>query len=158
MKTRSLALFIVLATATVAQSALAVDRLPLEQLKAGKWLVERTIRKPGQEPTVRKTNYCASPRKEIQRVLSLAAFLCKSEIKQIDEKSYDVTAKCSLPGGLAGTNHTVITLIDSENYTIETATKGTKFGGEPTERSESIKARRAGECEPDEPKASVSTS
>ena len=146
MKTFSLLL--VLAAST---SALALDRLPLDQLKPGKWEVERTIRKPGEAPTVRKTEYCASPKKEIQRALSIASFLCKSEIKQVSNNSFDITAQCNLPGGLAGTNHTTITLHDSTRYTIETESKGTKFGGVPAERSETIKAVRAGECE-DKPK------
>jgi hypothetical protein len=146
MKTIALSLFI-LASAP----ALALDRLPLDQLKPGKWEVERTIKKPGEAPTIRKTDYCASPKKEIQRALSIASFLCKSEIKQVSEKTFDITATCNLPGGLAGTNHTTITLHDATHYTIETESKGTKFGGVPAERSESIKAVRTGECD-DKPK------
>ncbi len=146
MKTILPALFI-----AVSMPSLALDRLPLDQLKPGKWEVERTIRKPGEAPTLRKTDYCASPKKEIQRALSIASFLCKSEIKQVTDKQFDITAQCNLPGGLAGTNHTVITLHDATHYTIETESKGTKFGGAPAERSETIKAVRAGECE-DKPK------
>jgi Protein of unknown function (DUF3617) len=133
---------------TCATSVWALDSLPLDQLKAGKWEVERTIRKPGEEVQVRKTDYCASPRKEISRALSVASWLCKSEIVKVDDKTFDITARCNLPGGLAGTNHTTITLIDAEHYTIETATKGTKFGGAPIERSETIKAQRSGDCAP----------
>jgi Protein of unknown function (DUF3617) len=146
MKTFALSLFI-LASAP----ALALDRLPLDQLKPGKWEVERTIRKPGEAPTLRKTDYCASPKKEIQRALSIASFLCRSEIKQVTDNKFDITAQCNLPGGIAGTNHTTITLLDSTHYTIETESKGTKFGGVPAERRESIKAYRVGECE-DKPK------
>jgi hypothetical protein len=146
---RSTALACLLLTAPLAAYA---DALPLDQLKAGKWEVQRTIRKPGEEPTVRKTDYCASPKKEINRVLSIAAFLCRSEVKKVSDTTFDVTATCNLAGGITGTNHTVITLIDSENYAIETTTKGKKFGT-PVERSESIKANRVGDCEKDEPPA-----
>jgi hypothetical protein len=146
MKTLALSILILASAPT-----LAGDRLPLDQLKPGKWEVVRTIKKPGEAPTVRKTDYCASPKKEIQRVLSLASFLCKSEVKQVSEKTFDITATCNLPGGIAGTNRTTITLHDATHYSIETESKGTKFGGVPSERSESIKAVRAGECD-DAPK------
>jgi Protein of unknown function (DUF3617) len=154
MKTLAFALVI-----AASAPAFALDRLPLDQLKPGKWEVERTIRKPGEAPTIRKTDYCASPKKEISRALSIASFLCKSEIKQVTDKQFDITAQCNLPGGLAGTNHTVITLHDATHYTIETESKGTKFGGVPAERSETIKATRAGECEDKPaPPSSASTS
>jgi hypothetical protein len=136
----------------------AADRLPLEKLKAGKWEVERVIRKVGEEPRTRHSDYCASPKKEIGRVLTLASWLCKSEIKKLADNKYEIVASCNLPGGLSGTNRTEITLHNESKYTIETHTKGTKFGGKPDERTESITALRVGDCAPGEAEDKVKTS
>jgi hypothetical protein len=144
MNTRLLFTALLIAMPSV---AMAADRLPLGQLKAGRWEVERHIRKVGEEPKTRKSEYCASPKKEIGRVLSLAGFLCKSDVKKVKDDVYNITASCSLPGGLSGSNSTTITLHSAEKYSIETHTKGTKFGGVATERSESITAIRVGDCD-----------
>jgi hypothetical protein len=139
------------------KNVLAADRLPLEQLKPGKWAVERTIRKVGEEPRVRKSDYCASPKKEIGRVLTLASWLCKSDIKKLSAEKYEIVAACNLPGGLSGTNRTEITLHNDSKYSIETHTKGTKFGGQPDERTESIIAVRVGDCAQGEAEDRVKT-
>jgi Protein of unknown function (DUF3617) len=129
---------------------LALDELPLDQLQPGNWAVERVITKLSEADapvSTRQTTYCASPKKEIKKLLTMANLLCKTQIKTVADNQFDITATCKLPGGLAGSNHSTLTITDSANYKLETYTKGTKFGGVPIERREVISAKRLGECE-----------
>ena len=128
--------------------ALALDSIPLDQLKPGLWRVERKIEKLDLSPVERETRhseYCASPKKEITRTLQLAAFLCKTDTTKIAENKYSVHATCKL-GLIAGTNTTVITIVNPGEYTAEVDTIGTKFG-EKQHRKEVITAVRAGDCQ-----------
>ena len=128
--------------------ALAIDSIPLEQLQPGLWKVERKIEKLDLNPVeheTRNSEYCASPRKEISRVLSITNLLCKTEDSKIGDNKYKVHATCRLPG-IRGENTTIITIVSAGEYTAEVETIGTKFG-EKQHRKEMITAKRAGDCQ-----------
>ena len=141
---RSLVFLFALATAT---SALALDSIPLEQLQPGLWKVERKMEKLDLNPVeyeTRNTEYCASPKKEIARVLSVTNLLCKTEDSKVGENRYQIHAKCNL-FGIVGENTTIITIVSPSEYTAEVETIGTKFG-KKQHRKELITAKRASDC------------
>jgi Protein of unknown function (DUF3617) len=130
---------------TCALPACAIDSIPLDQLKPGLWKLVRTIdRHDGSAEEVRQSEYCASPKKEITKMLRAATLLCKTNVNKLAENKYEVNASCRLPG-ISGTNKTVITIIDDVHYSAEVDTIGTKFG-EKQHRSEKILAARDGDC------------
>jgi hypothetical protein len=140
-----LALGLVLSIA--AFPALAIDSIPLDQLRPGLWKVERKIEKLDLSPVeheTRNSEYCASPKKEITRTLRVASFLCKSGVKTLSDNQFEIKATCKLPG-ISGTNTTLITIINPDQYSAEVETIGTKFG-EKQHRKELISAIRAGDC------------
>jgi len=142
--TRLLAL---LAVTLASASAGAIDSIPLDQLQAGLWKVERKIEKLDHNPVefeTRNTEYCASPKKEIARTLRMADFLCKTDDSKIGDNRYKVHVSCRLPG-IRGENTTIITIVNAAEYTAEVETIGTKFG-EKQHRKEFISAKRAGDC------------
>lgn len=144
MQTRVLVSALVLVSLPVA----AIDSIPLDQLQPGLWKVERKIEKLDLNPVeheTRNTEYCASPRKEISRVLSITNLLCKTEDSKIGDNRYKVHATCRL-GLIAGENTTVITIVSPTEYTAEVETIGAKFG-EKQHRKEVIRAVRAGDCQ-----------
>lgn len=127
----------------------ALDAIPLDQLQPGLWKVERRIEKLDLNPVeheTRNTEYCASPKKEISRVLSVTNLLCKTEDSKLGDNRYQVHATCRLPG-IRGENTTIITIVSPTEYTAEVDTIGTKFG-EKQHRKERIRAVRAGDCPP----------
>lgn len=131
-----------------ANSAFALDSIPLDQLKPGLWKVERKIEKLDLTPVeheTRNSEYCASPKKEITRTLRVAAFLCKTETTRVADNKYQVHATCRLPG-ISGENTTIITILSPGEYTAEVDTIGTKFG-DKQHRKELITATRAGDCQ-----------
>ena len=139
---------IVLPLAAACLPAHAIDSIPLDQLQPGLWKVERKIEKLDLNPVeyeTRNTEYCASPRKEISRVLSITNLLCKTEDSKVGDNRYKVHATCRLPG-IRGENTTVITIVSPTEYTAEVDTIGTKFG-EKQHRKEVITAKRAGDCQ-----------
>jgi len=128
--------------------ASAIDSIPLDQLQPGLWKVERKIEKLDLNPVeyeTRNTEYCASPRKEISRVLAITNLLCKTDDSKVGDNRYKVHATCRLPG-IRGENTTVITIVSPTEYTAEVDTIGTKFG-EKQHRKEVIRAVRAGDCQ-----------
>ncbi len=138
----TIAAFLLLFTAT---HAWAIDAIPLDQLKAGLWKVVRTIdRHDGQPAQVRQSEYCASPKKELTRMLRTASLLCKTTVTKLSENKYEVDASCKLPG-ISGSNKTVITIVSDASYSADVDTAGTKFG-EKQHRSEKIIAVRDGDC------------
>ncbi|TAG04436.1 MAG: DUF3617 family protein [Betaproteobacteria bacterium] len=129
----------------LALPAHAIDSIPLDQLKPGLWKVVRTIdRHDGNAEEVRQSEYCASPKKEITRTLRAATLLCKTNVTKTGDNKYEVAASCKLPG-ISGTNKTVITILNENNYSAVVDTMGTKFG-EKQHRSEKILAVRDGDC------------
>ena len=123
---------LVLATLTVGftSAAVALDSIPLDQLQPGLWKVERKMEKLDLNPVeyeTRNTEYCASPKKEIARVLSITNMLCKAEDSKIGDNRYKVHAKCNL-FGIVGENTTIITIVSPSEYTADSETIGTKFG------------------------------
>jgi hypothetical protein len=132
---------------SVVSPALALDSIPLEQLQPGLWKVERKMEKLDLNPVeyeTRNTEYCASPKKEIARVLSVTNLLCKTEDSKVGENRYQIHAKCNL-FGIVGENTTIITIVSPSEYTAEVETIGTKFG-KKQHRKELITAKRAGDC------------
>lgn len=126
----------------------AIDAIPLDQLKPGLWKVVRSIdRHDGQPEQVRQSEYCASPKKELTKMLRTASLLCKTTVTKLAENKYDVNASCKLPG-ISGSNKTVITIISDASYSANVDTVGTKFG-EKQHRSERILAARDGDCKED---------
>ena len=132
---------------SVVSPALALDSIPLEQLQPGLWKVERKMEKLDLNPVeyeTRNTEYCASPKKEIARVLSVTNLLCKTEDTKVGENRYQIHAKCNL-FGIVGENTTIITIVSPSEYTAEVETIGTKFG-KKQHRKELITAKRASDC------------
>jgi hypothetical protein len=143
MKKLALTLF-ALATAS---PAFAIDSIPLDQLRPGLWKVERKIEKLDLNPVeyeTRSSEYCASPKKEITRMLRTAAMLCKSTVTALGEGKYEVAAKCNLLG-VSGHNTTLISIISADEYRAAVDTEGTLFG-KAQHRKEKITAVRAGDC------------
>ena len=141
--------FVVLVIAALATfsapNAHAIDSLPLDRLQPGLWKVVRTInRHDGKPEDVRQSEYCASPRKEITKMLRTATTLCRTNVTKLAEDKYEISAACNL-GLISGTNRTVITLISDTSYSAEVDTIGTKFG-EKQHRSEKILAVRESDC------------
>jgi Protein of unknown function (DUF3617) len=129
----------------LALPASAIDSIPLDQLKPGLWKVVRTIdRHDGQPEQVRQSEYCASPKKEITRMLRTASLLCKTNVTKLSDNAYEVAASCKLPG-ISGTNKTLIRIISDVSYSAEVNTIGAKLG-EKQHRSEKILAARDGDC------------
>lgn len=140
--------YVGLMVGSIACPVFALDSIPLDQLKPGLWKVERKIEKLDLTPVeyeTRNSEYCASPKKEITRTLQLAAFLCKTDTNKIAENKYRVDATCKL-GLIAGTNTTIITIVNPGEYKAEVDTIGTKFG-EKQHRKEVVSAVRAGDCQ-----------
>jgi Protein of unknown function (DUF3617) len=134
-----------LALFSVNSSAWAIDGIPLDQLKPGLWKVVRTIdRHDGLPAQVRESEYCASPKKELTRMLRTASLLCKTTVTQLADNKYDVNASCKLPG-ISGNNKTVITIMSDASYSADVDTVGIKLG-EKQHRSEKILAARDGDC------------
>jgi len=132
---------------SVVSSAFALDSIPLDQLQPGLWKVERKMEKLDLNPVeyeTRNTEYCASPKKEIARVLSVTNLLCKTEDSKVGDNRYKVHAKCNL-FGIVGENTTIITIVSPSEYAAEVETIGTKFG-KKQHRKELITAKRAGDC------------
>ncbi|MBL8311949.1 MAG: DUF3617 family protein [Burkholderiales bacterium] len=143
MQSRFLLSCLALASLPVA----AIDSIPLDQLQPGLWKVERKIEKLDLNPVeyeTRNSEYCANPKKEIARVLSVTNFLCKAEDSKIGDNRYKVHAVCRLPG-IRGENTTIITIVSPSEYTAEVDTEGTKFG-EKQHRKETITAKRVSDC------------
>lgn len=144
MKKLALTIF---ALATAAP-AFAIDAIPLDQLRPGLWKVERKMEKLDLNPVeyeTRNSEYCASPKKEITRMLRAASLLCKSAVTAVGENKYQVQARCNIPGAVSGTNTTLITLVNADEYHAEVDTEGTLFG-KAQHRKEKITALRAGDC------------
>lgn len=60
-------LLLALAVGAASVSALAIDTIPLDQLRPGLWKVERKMEKLDLNPVeyeTRNSEYCASPKKE----------------------------------------------------------------------------------------------
>jgi len=136
-----------LAMSAAAFPTFAVDSIPLDQLRPGLWKVERKIEKLDLSPVeyeTRNSEYCASPKKEITRTLRAASFLCKTSVTTLAENKFEMAARCKLPG-ISGTNTTIITIVNPDQYSAEVETIGTKFG-EKQHRKELITAIRAGDC------------
>ena len=132
---------------TTATPAFAIDSIPLDQLRPGLWKVERKMEKLDLNPVefeTRNSEYCASPKKEISRMLRAASMLCKSTVTALGENKYEVAAKCSLPG-VSGHNTTVITIVSADEYRADVDTEGSVFGKQQ-HRKEKITALRAGDC------------
>ena len=128
-------------------TAFAIDGIPLDQLRPGLWKVERKIEKLDLSPVeyeTRKSEYCASPKKELSRTMNVASLLCKTSVTTLAENKFQMQARCNLPG-ISGTNTTVITIVSADEYSAEVDTIGTKFG-EKQHRKEQISALRAGDC------------
>ncbi len=139
---------IALPLAAACLPAHAIDSIPLDQLQPGLWKVERKIEKLDLNPVeyeTRNTEYCASPKKEIARVLAVTNLLCKTEDSKIGDNKYKVHATCRLPG-IRGENTTIITIVSPSEYSAEVDTIGTKFG-EKQHRKETITAKRSGDCQ-----------
>jgi Protein of unknown function (DUF3617) len=132
----------------LALPASALDSIPLDQLKPGLWKVVRTIdRHDGQPEQVRQSEYCASPKNEITKMLRTASLLCKTNVTKLAENKYEMAASCKLPG-ISGTNKTTITIMSDTSYSADVNTVGTKLG-EKQHRSEKILAARDGDCKED---------
>jgi hypothetical protein len=135
-----------LALATSAP-AMAIDSIPLDQLRPGLWKVERKMEKLDLNPVeyeTRNSEYCASPKKEITRMLRAASLLCKSTVTTVADNKYQVQARCNLPG-VSGSNTTIITIVSADEYRADVDTEGSVFGKQQ-HRKEQISASRAGDC------------
>lgn len=135
------------ASTFAAAPAFAIDSIPLDQLRAGLWKVERKIEKLDLSPVeyeTRNSEYCASPKKELLRTMNVASFLCKTSVTALAENKFQMQARCNLPG-ISGTSSTIITIVSADQYSAEVDTIGTKFG-EKQHRKEQISALRAGDC------------
>ena len=127
--------------------ALAIDSIPLDQLRPGLWKVERKMEKLDLKPVeyeTRNSEYCASPKKELTRMLRAASTLCKSTITALADNKYQVQARCNLPG-VTGSNTTIITIVSADEYRADVDTEGSLFGKQQ-HRKEQISALRAGDC------------
>ena len=134
------------ATATVAP-AFAIDSIPLDQLRPGLWKVERKMEKLDLNPVqyeTRNSEYCASPKKELTRMLRAASLLCKSTVTAVADNKYQVQARCNLPG-VTGSNTTTIMIVSADEYRADVDTEGSVFGKQQ-HRKEQISATRAGDC------------
>lgn len=135
--------------ATIASPVFALDTIPLDQLKSGRWKVERRIEKLDLSPVeyeTRNSEYCASPKKEITRTQRIASFICKTDVSKLADNKFSIrVSACKIPG-ISGENTTVITIVSPNEYTAEVDTIGTKFG-EKQRRKEVISAVRVGDCQ-----------
>ena len=130
-----------------AAPAFAIDSIPLDQLRPGLWKVERKMEKLDLNPMeyeTRSSEYCASPKKEISRMLRAATLLCKSTVSTVGENKYQVQARCNL-GAVSGNNTTIITIVSADEYRADVDTEGNVFG-KHQHRKEQISALRAGDC------------
>ena len=148
-KTRLITFAPVLAAFALLASLAAhgIDSIPLDQLRPGLWKVERKIEKLDQTPVeheTRHSEYCASPKKELTRMMRAASLLCKSQVTTLSDNKFRMQASCRLLG-ISGTNSTIITIVSADQYSAEVETIGTKFG-EKQHRKEQISALRAGDC------------
>lgn len=131
----------------VAFPAVAIDSIPLDQLRPGLWKVERKMEKLDLNPVeyeTRNSEYCASPKKELTRMLRAASVLCKSTITALADNKYQVQARCNLPG-VTGSNTTIITIVSADEYRADVDTEGSVLGKQQ-HRKEQISASRAGDC------------
>ena len=131
----------------VAFPAVAIDSIPLDQLRPGLWKVERKMEKLDLNPVeyeTRNSEYCASPKKELTRMLRAASMLCKSTISALADNKYQVQARCNLPG-VTGSNTTIITIVSADEYRADVDTEGSVLGKQQ-HRKEQISALRAGDC------------
>ena len=136
-----------LALSAASVSAFAIDSIPLDQLRPGLWKVERKMEKLDLSPVeyeTRNSEYCASPKKELTRMLRAASMLCKSTITTLADNKYQVQARCNLPG-VTGSNTTIITIVSADEYRADVDTEGSIFGKQQ-HRKEQISATRAGDC------------
>ena len=136
-----------LALSAASVAAFAIDSIPLDQLRPGLWKVERKMEKLDLNPVeyeTRNSEYCASPKKELTRMLRAASMLCKSTITTLADNKYQVQARCNLPG-VTGSNTTIITIVSADEYRAEVDTEGSIFGKQQ-HRKEQISATRAGDC------------
>ena len=136
-----------LALSAASVAAFAIDSIPLDQLRPGLWKVERKMEKLDLNPVeyeTRNSEYCASPKKELTRMLRAASMLCKSTITALADNKYQVQARCNLPG-VTGSNTTIITIVSADEYRAEVDTEGSIFGKQQ-HRKEQISATRAGDC------------
>ena len=125
----------------------AIDSIPLDQLRPGLWKVERKMEKLDLNPVeyeTRNSEYCASPKKELTRMLRAASLLCKSTVTVVGDNTYQVQARCNLPG-VSGSNTTIITIMSADEYRADVDTEGSVFGKQQ-HRKEQISALRAGDC------------
>lgn len=130
-----------------AAPAVAIDSIPLDQLRPGLWKVERKMEKLDLNPVeyeTRNSEYCASPKKELTRMLRAASMLCKSTTTVLADNKYQVQARCNLPG-VTGSNTTIISIVSADEYRAEVDTEGSVFGKQQ-HRKEQISATRAGDC------------
>ena len=140
-------ILLALAVSTASVSALAIDSIPLDQLRPGLWKVERKMEKLDLNPVeyeTRNSEYCASPKKELTRMLRAASMLCKSTVTALADNKYQVQARCNLPG-VTGSNTTIITIVSADEYRAEVDTEGSVLGKQQ-HRKEQISASRAGDC------------
>ena len=140
-------LLLALAVGAASVSALAIDTIPLDQLRPGLWKVERKMEKLDLNPVeyeTRNSEYCASPKKELTRMLRAASMLCKSTTTALADNKYQVEARCNLPG-VTGSNTTIITIVSADEYRADVDTEGSVFGKQQ-HRKEQISASRAGDC------------
>lgn len=136
-----------LALSAASASALAIDGIPLDQLRPGLWKVERKIEKLDLNPVeheTRNSEYCASPKKELTRMLRTASLLCKSTVTAVGDNKYQVQARCNL-GAVSGNNTTVITIVSADEYRADVDTEGSVLG-KHQHRKEQISALRSGDC------------
>lgn len=138
-----------LVIAAIASPVFALDAIPLDQLKSGRWKVERKIEKLDLTPVeyeTRNSEYCASPKKEITRTQRIASFICKTDVSQLADNKFSIrVSACKIPG-ISGENTTVITIVSPNEYIAEVDTVGVKFG-EKQHRKEVISALRVGDCQ-----------
>ena len=124
-----------------------MDSIPLDQLRPGLWKVERKMEKLDLHPVqyeTRNSEYCASPKKELTRMMRAASLLCKSTVTAVADNKYQVQARCNLPG-VTGSNTTTITIVSADEYRADVDTEGSVFGKQQ-HRKEQISATRAGDC------------
>ena len=123
-------ILLALAVSAASVSAFAIDSIPLDQLRPGLWKVERKMEKLDLNPVeyeTRNSEYCASPKKELTRMLRAASMLCKSTVTALADNKYQVQARCNLPG-VTGSNTTIITIVSADEYRAEVDTEGSVFG------------------------------
>ena len=140
-------ILLALAVSAASVSAFAIDSIPLDQLRPGLWKVERKMEKLDLNPVeyeTRNSEYCASPKKELTRMLRAASMLCKSTVTALADNKYQVQARCNLPG-VTGSNTTIITIVSADEYRAEVDTEGSVLGKQQ-HRKEQISASRAGDC------------